>query len=150
MPVGRCGYWQPHQITRGDLQRVPQRHDLGELVQRTFPVLDPVELRLTHPGQLRDHHQRLIPSFADSPQPLPDRARAIKIHEVPLHRRDDPSPMPRDRRPGAVYLSEGVPRRKGTRIRLRRVLFARGADRRDQLGIGPLDRLPAAGQVLQH
>jgi hypothetical protein len=105
--VSRCWHRQPHQLARGNLERVRQGHDLRETVQRPFPAFDLGQVRFRHPGEPSNDSQGLAPCIADLPQPRADRARVVSVHQKPLL--TYPSPMPRGRHPGAEHLGEEAP-----------------------------------------
>jgi hypothetical protein len=72
------------QVTGGDLEHVGQGDDIREAVEGDLSALDPVQLRLAHPRQPRDHRQWLAPGLADLAHSLADRARVVKVHRTPL------------------------------------------------------------------
>jgi hypothetical protein len=63
------GYVNFGQLKGGYLQRVGQSHDRGAAVQRALSEFNAGKLRLAHPGQPSDHHQRLTPAAANQAHP---------------------------------------------------------------------------------
>jgi hypothetical protein len=106
--VSRCWHRQPHQLARGNLERVRQGHDLRETVQRPFPAFDLGQVRFRHPGEPSNDSQGLAPCIADLPQPRTNRARVVSVHLGTLSS-PDTSPMPRGATPGRNLGEEVIP-----------------------------------------